>query len=153
MAKETILIVDDEESVCRSLAGILSDDGYEVVTALSGKEALDLLGEAQPSLALLDIAMPEMDGIETLRRFKEARPEMAVVMVTGHGGIEEAVRTIKMGAYDFITKPPESARILLSVKHGLEEFRLRQENESLRRTVERKYELIGESPAIEALKR
>ncbi len=153
MPKETILIVDDEESICRSLAGILGDEGYEVVTALSGKEALDLLPESQPALALLDIAMPEMDGIETLRRFRETRPEMAVVMVTGHGGIEEAVRTIKMGAYDFIIKPPEGARILLSVKHGIEDVRLRQENENLRRTVERKYELIGESPAIEALKR
>ena len=153
MPKETILIVDDEASVLRSLQTLLSDEGYDVVTAASGKQALDLLNEAQPALALLDIAMPEMDGIETLRRFKEVRPEMTVVMVTGHGGIDEAVKTVKLGAYDFITKPPDTARVLLSIQHGLDEHRLRQENETLRRSMERRYEIIGESAAIAGLKR
>jgi two-component system nitrogen regulation response regulator NtrX len=153
MPTDTILIVDDEEPIRRSLAGVLADEGYEVVTAASGREALDLLPDAQPSLALLDIFMPGMDGIETLSRFREARPEMAVIMVTGHGGIEEAVKSVKLGAYDFITKPPDSARILLSVKNGLEEHRLRQENESLRRSIERRYEIVGDSPAIQALKK
>ena len=153
MPKETLLIVDDEESVRKALQMILSDEGYEVVSAASGREALDLLAEMQPALALLDIAMPEMDGIETLRRFKDARPEMAVIMVTGHGGIDEAVKTVKMGAYDFLIKPPDTARILLSVQHGLEEHRLRQENETLRRRIERRYEIVGESAAINGLKR
>ncbi len=152
MPTDTILIVDDEESVRKSLAGILADEGYEVVTAESGREALDLLPEVQPALALLDIFMPEMDGVETLRRFKDQRPEMAVIMVTGHGGIEEAVKTVKLGAYDFITKPPDAERILLSVNHGLEEYRLRQENETLRRSVERRYEIVGESAVVRDLR-
>ncbi len=152
MPTDTILIVDDEESIRKSLASALGDEGYEVVTAASGREALDLLSETQPALALLDIAMPEMDGIETLRRFKETRPEMVVIMVTGHGGIDEAVRTVKLGAYDFITKPPSTERILLSVKHGIEEFRLRQENETLRKSIEKRYEIVGESGVVKALK-
>jgi two-component system nitrogen regulation response regulator NtrX len=153
MPTDTILIVDDEEPIRRSLAGVLADEGYEVVTAASGREALDLLAEAQPALALLDILMPEMDGVETLKRFREARPEMAVIMVTGHGGIEEAVKTVKLGAYDFITKPPDAERIVLSVKHGIEEYRLRQENEALKGRLERRYEIVGESAAVRELKR
>jgi len=152
MPIDTILIVDDEESIRKSLKDILGDEGYEVVTAASGREALDVLAEAQPQLALLDIAMPEMDGIETLRRFKETRPEMQVIMITGHGTIETAVQTTKMGAYDFIQKPLSLARISLSVKNGLEEYRLRQENETLRKSIERRYEIVGESAAITSLK-
>ena len=151
MAIETILIVDDEESIRQSLAGIMGDEGYEVASAASGREALDLLAEVQPSLALLDIAMPDMDGIETLRRFKEARPEMQVIMITGHGTIEHAVKTTKMGAYDFIEKPLSLERVALSVKNGVEEFRLRQENESLRQRIARRQEIIGESAAIRTL--
>jgi two-component system nitrogen regulation response regulator NtrX len=152
MPTDTILIVDDEESIRRSLKDILGDEGYEVVTAASGREALDVLTEAQPSLALLDIAMPEMDGIETLRRFRETRPEMQVIMITGHGTIDTAVQTTKMGAYDFIQKPLSLERVSLAVKHGLEEYRLRQENETLRKSIERRYEIVGESEAIRSLK-
>ena len=93
-----------------------------------------------------------MDCIETLRRFKEMRPDMPVIMVTGHGTIETAVKTTKMGAYDFIMKPPEMEPLLLVVKHGLEESRLRQENESLKRSIERRHEIIGESEKIKTLK-
>ena len=152
MSNETILIVDDEESVRKSLADVMRDEGYEVVSAASGREGLDLLHEAQPSLALLDIAMPEMDGIETLRRIRELRPDMPVIMVTGHGTIETAVKTTKMGAYDFIVKPPELQHLTLVVKHGIEESRLREENESLKRRIEQRYEIVGESEKINALK-
>jgi two-component system nitrogen regulation response regulator NtrX len=152
MSGEIILIVDDEESVRNSLAGVMRDEGYDVVSAVSGKEGIDLLHETQPSLVLLDIAMPEMDGIETLRRFKEMRPDMPVIMVTGHGTIETAVKTTKMGAYDFIEKPPELQHLTLVVKHGLEESRLREENESLKRSIERRHEIIGESEKIKTLK-
>jgi two-component system nitrogen regulation response regulator NtrX len=152
MSGETILIVDDEESVRNSLAGVMKDEGYEVVAAASGREGIDLLREAQPSIALLDIAMPEMDGIETLRRLKEIRPDLPVVMITGHGTIETAVKTTKMGAYDFIVKPPELQHLTLVVKHGIEESRLREENESLKRSIERRYEIVGESEKIKTLK-
>jgi two-component system nitrogen regulation response regulator NtrX len=152
MSGEIILIVDDEESVRNTLAGVMKDEGYEVVSAASGKEGLGLLHETQPSLVLLDIAMPEMDGIETLRRFKEMRPEMPVVMVTGHGTIEMAVKTTKMGAYDFIEKPPRLEQLNLVVKHGLEESRLREENESLKLSIARRHEITGESEKIKTLK-
>ena len=152
MASETILIVDDEEPIRKSLADILRDEGYEVASAASGKEALDLLSEAQPALALLDIAMPDMDGIETLRRFKETRPEMQVIMITGHGTIDTAVQTTKMGAYDFLQKPLSLERVSLAVKHGLEDFRLRQENETLKKSMERRSEIVGESAAVRSLK-
>ena len=152
MANEIILIVDDEESVRNSLAGVMKDEGYDVVSAVSGKEGVELLHEVQPSLALLDIAMPAMDGIETLRLFKEIRPDMPVIMVTGHGTIETAVKTTKMGAYDFIVKPPELQHLALVVKHGLEEFRLREENKSLRLSIDRRQELLGESEKIKTLK-
>jgi two-component system nitrogen regulation response regulator NtrX len=151
MPPDTILIVDDEESIRKSLDGILRDEGYETVTAASGRAALELLAEAQPSLALLDIAMPDMDGIETLKRFKEQRPEMQVVMITGHGTIETAVQTTKMGAYDFLQKPLSLERVSIVVKHGLGEYRLRQENEKLRTSLERRYEIVGESASIKAL--
>ncbi len=153
MSGETILIVDDEESVRKSLADVMRDEGYEIVTAASGKEGIDLLHEVQPSIALLDIAMPDMDGIETLRRLKELRPDLPVVMITGHGTIETAVKTTKLGAYDFIVKPPELQHLTLVVQHGIEESRLREENESLRKSIERRNEIVGESEKIKALKR
>jgi two-component system nitrogen regulation response regulator NtrX len=152
MPKETILIIDDEENIRKALAAVLADEGYDVVTASSGREGLDRVQEAQPALALLDIAMPEMDGIETLRRIKDVRPDLQVIMISGHGTIETAVKTTKMGAYDFIEKPLSLERVSLAVRHGLEEQRLREENESLRSRIEKKHELIGESPKIKALK-
>jgi len=153
MPKETILIVDDEESVRKALGNVLRDEGYEIVLAGSGKEALDLLAEAQPAIALLDIMMPEMDGIETLKRLKEVRPALPVIMVTGHGGVDEAVKSMRLGAYDFIVKPPDSARLVVSVKNGIEGSRLREENETLRKNIEKKYELVGESPKMQELRR
>ncbi|HYA88936.1 MAG TPA: sigma-54 dependent transcriptional regulator [Nitrospirota bacterium] len=152
MSNELILIVDDEESVRKTLADVMRDEGYEVLTASSGKEGIETLSETQPSLALLDIAMPEMDGIDTLRRFKEIRPDMPVIMVTGHGTIETAVKTTKMGAYDFLVKPPELQHLTLVVKHGIEESRLREENASLKQSIERRYEIVGASAAITTLK-
>ncbi len=153
MPGETILIVDDEESVRKSLADVMRDEGYDVVTASSGREGIDLLNETQPVLALLDIAMPGMDGIEVLRRFREVRPDMPVIMITGHGTIETAVKTTKMGAYDFIVKPPELRHLTLVVKHGLEESRLREENETLKKSIEKRHDIVGESDKIKELKR
>jgi two-component system nitrogen regulation response regulator NtrX len=153
MPGPTVLIIDDEENIRKTLAGVLADEGYEIATAASGQEGLDLLQEAQPSIVMLDISMePGIDGIETLRRIKEMRPELPVIMITGHGEIETAVKTIKMGAYDFIQKPLALEQVLLSVRHGLDDRKLREENESLRKSIERRYELVGESAAIAALK-
>ena len=148
MPNGTVLIIDDEESVRNSLAGVMRDEGYEVILASSGRESIELVQDTQPSIALLDIAMPDMDGIETLRRLREVRPDMPVVMITGHGTIETAVRTTKMGAYDFIVKPPELQHLTLVVKHGIEESRLREENESLRRSIDSFEAGLGDGPRV-----
>jgi two-component system nitrogen regulation response regulator NtrX len=153
MSGETILIVDDEESVRKSLADVMRDEGYDVVTASSGREGISLLNETHPDLALLDIAMPEMDGIEVLKMFRAIRPDMPVIMVTGHGTIETAVKTTKMGAYDFIVKPPELQPLTQVVKHGIDESRLREENETLKRSIARRYDIVGESEKIKTLRR
>lgn len=152
MPPDTILIIDDEESIRRTLSDVLRDEGYSVVTASSGREGLEMLMDVQPRLVLLDIAMPGMDGIEALGRIKDARPDIPVIMISGHGTIETAVKTTKMGAYDFIEKPISLERVSLAVRHGLEEQRLREEYESLRRRMEKRYEIVGESAVIKTLR-
>ena len=102
---DTILVVDDEESICLSLKGILSDEGYETLTAQSGEECLEIIEEELPSLVLLDIWLPGIDGIETLKRIKSRYPKIQVIMISGHGSVESAVTTTKLGAFDFIEKP------------------------------------------------
>ena len=101
----SILIVDDEEAIRTSLRSILEDEGYQVAVASSGHDALKICGIDPPDLMILDIWMPEMDGLETLRRVKEFMPATQVMMMSGHGSIETAVKAIKLGAYDYIEKP------------------------------------------------
>lgn len=149
---ETILIVDDEPAILSTLSGILSDEGYEVVTAESGLEVIPLVQANPPALVLLDIWMPEQDGIETLQQLKVLFPDLIAIMMSGHGSIETAVKAIKLGAYDYIEKPLSLEKVLLLVKHGLNEFRLREENRSLKKLVEKKYEMVGVSQAIIRLK-
>ncbi|HON23170.1 MAG TPA: response regulator, partial [Syntrophales bacterium] len=103
--RKTILIVDDEETICQSLSGILRDEGYETVTAGSGEEALKIIEEEMPNLVLLDIWLPGMDGIEVLKIIRSEYPQIRVIMMSGHGTIETAVKATKLGAYDFIEKP------------------------------------------------
>ena len=148
----SILIVDDEVSILNSLSSILEDEGYDVSVAKSGVEALKLCATSPPELMMLDIWMPEMDGLETLRRLRELVPNTQVMMMSGHGSIETAVKAIKLGAYDYIEKPLSLENVTLRVKHALDQHRLEQENRTLRTKVERKFELIGQSPAMQQLK-
>ena len=148
----SILIVDDEVSILNSLSSILEDEGYDVSVAKSGVEALKLCATSPPELMMLDIWMPEMDGLETLRRLRELVPNTQVMMMSGHGSIETAVKAIKLGAYDYIEKPLSLENVTLRVKHALDQHRLEQENRTLRTKVERKFELIGHSPAMQQLK-
>ena len=113
---ETILIVDDEEGIRSALAGILEDEGYRTVSAGDGVEALALCKRELPSLVLLDIWMPRMDGLETLRCLKELYPALNVVMMSGHGTIETAVKSTKLGAYDFIEKPLSLEKVVVTVE-------------------------------------
>ncbi|MEE8153163.1 MAG: sigma-54 dependent transcriptional regulator, partial [candidate division NC10 bacterium] len=148
MPRENILVVDDEPNILKVLGDILTDEGYRVRTAHSGEDALAEVQRSSPDLVILDIWLPGMDGLQTLDVLKGVVPETPVIMISGHGTIETAVRAIKMGAYDFIEKPPTIERTLLAVQHGLEQQRLLQENRALRQHLERQYEIIGESPAI-----
>ena len=120
--------------------------------AKSGIEALKLCAVSPPELMMLDIWMPDMDGLETLRRLRELVPQTQVMMMSGHGSIETAVKAIKLGAYDYIEKPLSLENVTLRVKHALDQHRLEQENRTLRTKVERKFELIGQSPAMRQLK-
>ncbi len=148
----SILIVDDEVSILNSLSSILEDEGYDVSVAKSGMEALRLCAINPPELMMLDIWMPEMDGLETLKRLRELVPSTQVMMMSGHGSIETAVKAIKLGAYDYIEKPLSLENVTLRVKHALDQHRLEQENRSLRTKVERKFELIGQAPVMQQLK-
>ncbi|MBS0183905.1 MAG: sigma-54-dependent Fis family transcriptional regulator [Nitrospira sp.] len=148
----SILVVDDEEAIRTSLRSILEDEGYDVSIAANGLEALKIYGTDPPDLMILDIWMPEMDGLETLRRVKEFVPTTQVMMISGHGSIETAVKAIKLGAYDYIEKPLSLENVTLRVKHALEQFRLAQENRSLRTKVQQKFELVGQSPAMQRLR-
>ena len=148
----SILVVDDEEAIVSSLGSILQEEGYEVAVVKSGVEALKIYTVDPPDLMLLDIWMPEMDGLETLRRVKELVPTAQVMVMSGHGSIETAVKAIKLGAYDYIEKPLSLENVTLRVKHALEQFRLEEENRSLRTKVQRKFELVGQSPAMQQLR-
>lgn len=148
----TILIVDDEESILQSLDGILTDEGFEVIRAESGLVALEKIEEVMPDLVLLDIWMPDMDGIETLVKLKEAHPQLQVVMMSGHGTIETAVKATKLGAYDFIEKPLSLEKVLLSINNALDYYRLEEEITLLRERDWDKHQITGESKTIRLLK-
>ena len=148
----SILVVDDEEAIVSSLSSILQDEGYEVSVAKSGVEAFKSYMADPPDLMLLDIWMPDMDGLETLRRIKEVVPTAQIMVMSGHGSIETAVKAIKLGAYDYIEKPLSLENVTLRVKHALEQYRLEEENRSLRTKVQRKFELVGQSPAMQQLR-
>ena len=148
----TILVVDDEKSILQSLEGILSDEGFEVVIARSGKEALVKIDEVFPDLVLLDIWMPGMDGIETLTEIKERYPSLQVVMMSGHGTIETAVKATRHGAYDFIEKPLSLEKVLLSINNALDYYKLEQDINILKEKDKGRYQITGSSRAIAELK-
>ncbi|MDX9746242.1 MAG: sigma-54 dependent transcriptional regulator [Syntrophales bacterium] len=149
--KRTVLVVDDEESICSSLRGILLDEGYEVLTANSGEEAIKIVDEELPNLVLLDIWLPGMDGIETLKQIRADHPQIRVVMMSGHGTIETAVKATKLGAFDFIEKPLSLEKVILVVDHALDMVRLEEENLILKQKLVQDYELTGGSESIVSL--
>src|SRR3989442_8085977 len=139
-----ILIVDDEPAILDTLSSILQDESYEVSVAKGGQEALKFIkADSPPDLVLLDIWMPDLDGIETLQRAMEAHPRLLVIMMSGHGSIESAVKAIKLGAYDYIEKPLSLEKVTLLVRHALHERRLEVENRGLRERAGRRFRLVG----------
>ena len=148
----TVLIVDDEESIIQSLQGILTDEGFEVISASRGAEALEKIDEVMPDIVLLDIWMPGMDGIETLIKIKESHSELQVVMMSGHGTIETAVKATKLGAYDFIEKPLSIEKLLLVIHNAVGYSRLEEQIYLLREQTKDKYNLTGDSDPVRQLK-
>ena len=149
---KNVLIVDDEESIRDSLIGILQDEGFQTFSATSGEEGLVACQEEAPDLVLLDIWMGGIDGIETLRRIREMRPEQLVIMMSGHATIDTAVRATRLGAHDFIEKPLSLEKVLLSVQNALKVGQLVEENRNLKAQIAKDHEMIGESAAISQLK-
>ncbi len=149
----TILIADDETTILQSLGGILSDEGYETLTAANGYEALSIIEKESPDLVLLDIWMPGMDGIETLKEIKRTHPFLQVIMISGHGSVETAVKATKLGAYDFVEKPLSIEKVVVTINNALNFRRLEEENLFLRKKTLEKHSITGNSSPIQELKR
>ena len=147
------MIVDDEPSILQSLKGILTDDGFEVSTASNGYEALKRIEQEAPDLVLLDVWMPGLDGIETLKEIKKSSPVTQVVIITGHGTIETAVTATKSGAFDLIEKPLSIDKVIVSINRALNFRKLEEENTYLRKKTIEKNSISGNSPATLALKK
>ena len=149
-----ILIIEDEKSIRNVLQNILSDEdkSYNVVVAENGIKGLEIVKKSHLDLVLCDIKMPGMDGVEVLEEIVKFYPGLPVLMISGHGDIDTAVETIKKGAYDYISKPPDLNRLLNSVRNALDKGTLVQENKLLKKQVSKKYEMIGSSSKLEEIK-
>lgn len=149
-----ILLIEDEEPIRRVLVRILSEEDaqYKITEAVDGKKGFDLLKKESFDLVLCDIKMPKMDGIEVLQKAKNSKINTPFIMLTGHGNVETAVEAMKLGAYDFISKPPDLNRLLTSVRHALENKYLRFENKKLKSKVAQKFKIIGLSKPIIEMK-
>jgi two-component system nitrogen regulation response regulator NtrX len=147
--KARVLVVDDEDAVRSSLKMIFEYEGYEVLLAASGPVGLKLAEQEQPDLVFLDIKMPQMDGLEVLKKLKERDGAPPVVILSGHGTVKTAVEAVKLGAFDFIEKPPDSERILIAARNALGQRKLVEENRRLRLVFDERYRMVGRSPALE----
>ncbi len=148
----SILVVDDESGIRQSLTSILEEEGYRVEAVGSGEECLATVAARPFDLILLDVWLPGMDGLVTLERLQQSVPAPMVVMISGHGNIETAVRATKLGAFDFVEKPLSLEKTILVVKNALEYLRLEEENRGLRAELEQRCQVIGESVPMKALR-
>jgi two-component system nitrogen regulation response regulator NtrX len=146
--KARILVVDDEAEIRRSVRMILEYEGYDVQEAASGPEGLAILEREAPDLVFLDIKMSGMDGLEALQRIRQTNESLPVVIISGHGTVSTAVEATKLGAFDFIEKPLASERVLVTIRNALDQTRLQNENRTLKRAVEIRHQMVGESPAL-----
>ena len=150
--KPTILIVDDEPGVRSSLSGVLRDEGYSVEAVSTGEACLDRVTRGPVDLILLDVWMPGMDGLATLAKLRERQVDTQVVLISGHGSIESAVKAIKLGAFDFVEKPLSLDKTLLVVRNALRQRVLEDENRVLRARVDRARTMVGEGSAMRQLR-
>ena len=147
--KGRVLIVDDEEAIRASLRMIFEYEGYECLLAANGPVGLKMAEKEQPDLIFLDIKMPQMDGLEVLKRLRELPTPPPVVILSGHGTVQAAVEATKLGAFDFIEKPPESERILLVARNALGHSRLAEENRRLKLSFDERYRMVGGSAVLD----
>src|SRR5437879_154243 len=150
--KHSVLIVDDEAGIRQSLAGVLQDEGYGAESVESGEECLEFLGKNRCDVVLLDIWLPAMDGLQTLERIQSLENPPVVVMISGHGTIETAVRATKLGAFDFIEKPLSIDKTLLTLHHAFEQIELRAQNRVLREELAGRRRIVGDSVPMKALR-
>ena len=151
MPKARILVIDDEAEIRRSVKMILEYEGYDVQEAASGPEGVALAEREPPDLIFLDIKMGGMDGLEALTKIKQANESLPVVIISGHGTVSTAVEATKLGAFDFIEKPLASERVLVTIRNALDQGRLRDENRSLKRAVEARHQMVGESAPLRGI--
>lgn len=147
-----ILVIDDESSIRNTLQDILEYEKYEVVLAEDGQDALEQMGNGPYDVILCDVKMPKMDGIELLEKIREQDNDVAIVMISGHGTIDTAVEAIKKGAYDFISKPLDLNRLLITIRNAMDKTQLTTETKVLKRKVSKTYDMIGESDAIQRIR-
>ncbi len=150
--RRRILVIDDEPDIRKTLKMTLEYEGYEVLAASAGNEGLDMAGSERPDAILLDIKMPGLDGLEVLERLTASGSEAAIIMISGHGDISDAVKATKLGAFDFLEKPLEEDRLLLALRNALEQSRLKGEVERLREGEQDRFDLIGDSGLMSALR-
>ncbi|MDQ3697080.1 MAG: sigma-54 dependent transcriptional regulator [Gemmatimonadota bacterium] len=150
-AGRRILVVDDERGVRQALGQLLEYEGYEVRSAENAVDAITEYERWRPQLVFMDVKMAGIDGLEALKRVREADPAATVVMISGHGTIQTAVEATQLGAYDFLEKPLDTDRILVTLRNALQHLDLQEENSRLRETIESRYEIVGKSYAIRAL--
>jgi len=148
----SILIVDDESSIRQSLRGVLEDEGYKTSVAESGEACLEVLRKRRFDVVLLDVWLPGMDGLETLEKIRETENAPEVIMISGHGTIETAVRATKLGAYDFLEKPLSVDKTLILLKNAIDSKRLRLENRDLKKQLTPRSIIVGESIPMKALR-
>jgi two-component system nitrogen regulation response regulator NtrX len=147
-----ILIIDDEKAIRKTLSEILSYEGYKMDEAGDGEEGLKKFREKDYDVILCDIKMPKMDGIEFLEKAKEANPDTPIIMISGHGTIETAVEAVKKGAYDYISKPPDLNRLLITIRNAMDKTSLVAETKVLKRRVSKVQEMVGSSTPIQKIK-
>jgi two-component system nitrogen regulation response regulator NtrX len=150
--KHSVLIVDDELGIRQSLTNVLEDEGYEVEAVASGEECLEALTRKRFALVLLDIWLPGMDGLQTLEKIQALEEPPTVIMISGHGTIETAVRATKLGAFDFIEKPLSIEKTLLTLQHAVEQLNLAAQNRQLQEELHGQYRILGESVPMKALR-
>jgi len=148
----SVLVVDDEVNIRKSLDGVLSDEGYKVLLAESAEKAVDALSRSLVDAVLLDVWLPGMDGLEALRRIREMYPLLPVIMISGHGTIDMAVKAVKNGAFDFIEKPISLDKLLITLSRAIEREALRSENVELKERMERRFRMVGDSEAMRNLR-